>query len=62
MNMFIDSVDAYCKEHVDGHKFDQEKKIPEAVLKGFSELGVMGITIPTEYGGSGLSPRSTIEW
>jgi acyl-CoA dehydrogenase family member 9 len=56
MNMFIDSVEDFCKNNINGLQFDKEKHIPPEVLQGLGELGVMGITIPEEYGGSGLSP------
>ncbi len=39
-------------------EIDQEEYIPDWVLKRLFELGVMGMTIPEEYGGLGLGVTS----
>ncbi len=39
-------------------EIDQEQHIPEWVIKRLFDLGVMGMTIPEEYGGLGLSVAS----
>jgi acyl-CoA dehydrogenase family protein 9 len=41
---------------VDSARFDEEETIPEATIAALAEHGLLGITIPREYGGSGLSP------
>ena len=56
MQMFLDSVEGFCKENINGDKIEREKNIPREILEGLGELGVFGITIPEEYGGSGLGP------
>ncbi len=48
-------VHAFCREHVDGEAIDKNEEIPAHVLKGFAELGLWAIKIPTEYGGLGMS-------
>ena len=40
---------------IDSQKFDEEETIPEPVIRAFAELGMLGLTIPTKYGGLGLS-------
>ena len=35
--------------------FDEQEAIPEPVIKAFARLGLLSLTIPTEYGGLGLS-------
>jgi len=35
---------------------DQEERIPEALVSQARELGLFGLTIPEEYGGSGVGP------
>jgi len=40
---------------IDPARFDEEEGIPEAVIRAFAELGMLGLTIPKEYGGLGLS-------
>lgn len=36
-------------------QFDEEERIPEAVIQAFGRIGLLGISIPKEYGGLGLS-------
>jgi len=40
---------------IDSAKFDEEETIPDAVIAAFAELGMLGLTIPKQYGGLGLS-------
>ncbi len=40
---------------IDSDRFDTEETIPEEVIRAFAELGMLGLTIPTEFGGLGLS-------
>jgi acyl-CoA dehydrogenase family protein 9 len=42
-------------QFLDSEKMDLEHHFPRDVLKGLGELGVMGMSIPEEYGGSGFS-------
>ena len=48
-------VDAWASEAIDGDQIDADEEIPAHVLRGCAELGLMGIKIPTEYGGLGMS-------
>ena len=48
-------VDAFMKQHVDADRIDAEERIPDSVIKGLGELGVLGMVVPKEYGGGGLS-------
>ena len=41
--------------HLDSDKMDKEHFFPREAVKAMGELGVMGMTIPEEYGGSGFS-------
>jgi len=40
---------------LDSARFDEEESIPEEVIRAFAEIGLLGISIPREYGGLGLS-------
>ncbi len=40
---------------IDSARFDEEETIPEETIRGFAEAGLLGITVPREYGGVGLS-------
>lgn len=52
---FIAKVDAFLKTHVDPDEIDAAERIPQDVIDGLAELGVLGMTVPTEYGGLGFS-------
>ncbi len=51
----IARLDEFLKREVDADKIDAEERIPQHVIDGLGELGVMGMTVPTEFGGGGFS-------
>jgi acyl-CoA dehydrogenase family protein 9 len=40
---------------IDSARFDAEETIGEETIRAFAEAGILGITVPREYGGLGLS-------
>ena len=40
---------------IDPVKIDKEQLIPDEVIRGLADLGLLGLTIPKEYGGSAAS-------
>ncbi len=40
---------------IDTARFDEEETIPEPTIRALAEHGLLGLTIPAEYGGVGLS-------
>ena len=40
---------------IDSAKFDEEETIPDEVIRALAELGMLGLTIPKNYGGLELS-------
>jgi len=53
----IDSLRQMRREGlIDSAAFDEQETIPEPTIKALADHGLLGITIPKEYGGSGLSP------
>ncbi len=48
-------VESFADAHINGDTIDREASIPENVIQGLAQLGVLGMTIPTEYGGLGMS-------
>jgi alkylation response protein AidB-like acyl-CoA dehydrogenase len=54
-NELIARVDAFLKEHVDADWIDVHEEIPKHVIDGLAKLGVLGMTVPREYGGGGFS-------
>lgn len=55
VDAFLTRVESFAKEHINGDKIDREASIPEALIKGLGDLGVLGMTIPKQYGGLGMS-------
>jgi alkylation response protein AidB-like acyl-CoA dehydrogenase len=45
----------FLEEKVDADAIDEQKEIPREVYQGLTEMGLMGIKLPQEYGGLGLS-------
>ena len=54
----VESLEAYMKNEHPSVLIDQEEYIPEWALKKLFDLGVMGMTVPEEYGGLGLGVTS----
>lgn len=50
----INAVEKFGQDSIDSAKMDEESKIPEEVLKGLAELGLMGLGVDEELGGLGL--------
>ena len=51
-------LEAYLKNEHPAVQIDQEEYIPEWVFDRLFEMGVMGMTVPEEYGGLGLGVTS----
>ena len=54
----IAKLDVFLKEKVDADKIDTEEKIDPEIIRGLGELGVLGMTVPKEYGGGGFAHTS----
>lgn len=55
--MVRDTVKSFAEKELKpiAAQIDKEHKIPDNIIKGLSELGLLGVYIPQEYGGAGLS-------
>lgn len=55
--MIADMIRKFGKEHIYPKlmEWDEAQTFPVDVFKKLGELGLMGVLVPTEYGGSGLS-------
>jgi acyl-CoA dehydrogenase family protein 9 len=51
---FADAYADFDAAHLDSEKMDSEHHFPREAVKAMGELGVLGMTIPEEYGGSGF--------
>ena len=45
----------YCAEHYDARQAEEERWIPDRVLRDLGEIGALGLYVDKEYGGQGLS-------
>ena len=54
-DQMIETVKKFCVENIDPDKIDRDAKIPDEVIKGLGDIGVLGMTIPSQYGGRGMS-------
>jgi acyl-CoA dehydrogenase family member 9 len=45
----------YCAEHYDARKAEEERWIPDQVLRDLGEIGALGLYVDPAYGGQGLS-------
>lgn len=52
---FIKDLKTWADEHLDPDAIDRQANIPDDVIRGLGDLGVLGCTIPKEYGGHGIS-------
>lgn len=52
---FIDSYKDFDAQNIDSEKIDREHFFPREAVKGMGEIGVLGMTFPEKYGGSGFS-------
>lgn len=57
MEPLIEMLQPFCKSTIQplAVKTDRDNLFPEHLWKTFGEMGLLGITVPTEYGGSGMS-------
>lgn len=50
----VEAVADFARARIDARKIDEEGSIPPSVLAGMKELGLFGMIVPQEFGGSGL--------
>lgn len=55
LKIILDSLRQFAKDRIDSEAIDREGRIPEEILQGLAELGLMGMSIPEEYGGYSFS-------
>ncbi len=54
-NQLVDDLRCYCAEKIDAGAIDRDACIPDAVIRGLGELGLLGACLPESCGGLGLS-------
>src|SRR5436190_11356210 len=51
----VAEVRRFAREKIDAVAIDRDADIPQSVMDGLGQLGVLGMTAPKEYGGRGFS-------
>jgi alkylation response protein AidB-like acyl-CoA dehydrogenase len=54
----IARLEAFLVAEVDPDRIDAEERIPQHVIDGLGRMGVLGMTVPPEYGGGGFTHTS----
>src|SRR5262245_25559189 len=47
----------FCDEQIDPVVIDRQKDIPQAVINGLAEMGVLGMAADSQYGGQGFTQQ-----
>ena len=55
---FLAKVKHFAEEEIDPAAIDRNAAIPDTVIRRMSELGILGMTVPKEYGGLGMSQHT----
>jgi alkylation response protein AidB-like acyl-CoA dehydrogenase len=51
----VAEVKEYCRKHIDPDWIDRHEMIPDEVIRGLGDVGVLGMTVSPRYGGRGMS-------
>ena len=51
----VAGLEQFCDEHLDPARIDREADIPRETIDGLAQLGLLGMTAPTAFGGRGFS-------
>ncbi len=52
---FLERLEQFLRDNVDPLQIERDARIPDDVIEGLKDLGALGMKIPEEYGGLGLS-------
>src|SRR2546428_8742323 len=54
LRLVLESFRSWARERLDGGAIDRAAVFPETQVRELKELGILGLTIPEEYGGAGV--------
>ena len=60
LEALIHELRAFLKYRLDPDRIDREAEIPREVILGLGEIGVLGMTVPVEFGGGGYSVHAYV--
>ncbi len=53
----VSAVRDFAQQAIDAAWIDRHSEIPDSVIRGLGELGILGMTAPQEFGGKGFSQQ-----
>lgn len=53
----VDEVRQYTRDHIDAARIDRDSRIPDEVVHGLGQIGVLGMCVSPRYGGRGFSQQ-----
>lgn len=56
-DLLLEKLETFLNEKLDPVWIDRNSTIPEEVINGLGDLGILSMTIPKEYGGLGMSQK-----
>ena len=59
LETYLEDLRRFFDAKVDAAAFDRRAEVPEGVIEGLAERGVLGLWVPTAYGGLGFSQTQT---
>lgn len=54
IDLFCHKLRQFSEAHINPVEIDRQAKIPQEVIEGLAKLGMLGLSIPQEYGGLGM--------
>lgn len=57
-DVLLQKLDAFMQKNLDPVAIDRGASIPDAVIRGLGELGILGMNVPKEFGGIEMSQHS----
>jgi len=57
----VAKVRQFAHEHIDADAIDRNADIPQSVIEGLAQLGVLGMAAPKEFGGRGFNQQGYVK-
>lgn len=54
-DLFCHKLRQFCESHIDPHLIDKQSIIPQEVIEGLAKHGMLGLSVPQNFGGVGMS-------
>jgi alkylation response protein AidB-like acyl-CoA dehydrogenase len=51
----LDRLKFFCEREIDAAAIDRDAQIPQSVIRGLGRIGILGLSVPTKFGGLGMT-------